>query len=133
MESSKLYQSVASCCPSRWLRSPPDQSSGDIQALQPAIACVSVNQNGLHRDRISFARTVGVRRIGGLDLGGRLAGWLQGSSRQTGSIGEIVLLISIILKRKNSGHFTYLIWPASKGLMAYSQSCTSLSPRVCSR
>lgn len=112
------------------LRPPPDQSPGDVQALQPAIACVSVNQNGFHRDRISFARTAGIRRTRGLDLRGRLAGRLQGSTRQAGSSRENMKLV---LKSLTILRGTYLICPASNGLMAYSQSCTSLSPRVCSK
>lgn len=63
---------------------------GDVQALQPAIACVSVNQNGFHRDRISFVRTAGVRGVVGLDLGDRLAGRLQSPSRQAGSTEEYI-------------------------------------------
>lgn len=67
------------------------QSPGHAQSLQPAITCVSVNQNGFHRNCISFIRRSRIHRIAGLNLWSCLRCRLQSASCQSGSASEVTL------------------------------------------
>lgn len=69
------------------------QSPGHAQSLQPAITCVSVNQNGFHRNCISFIRRSRIHRIAGLNLWSCLRCRLQSASCQSGSANKVHVLL----------------------------------------